>query len=752
MKKWFILALLLLCGSAQAGSWSQIQAYSASSNANSPLGFNLAQVAYYNPSALAFTNLFVSANQWISTKVTGSYNSGSTSPAAGMTISSINTGESADINNIIDSNGNPTAVTYSTDTFNAISVLLADTLASPYYPPGALNSGTYDVTYTGTCNYIYSGDVTSVSRSAGHDMITVTPSGTGIYVTMTTTASGASQCINTGVTYSTFTSAYEAGNCLSANPSAVGCYTPAFLAYEAPMKTLRFKDWMVTDYATSVSSAWSTRPTYHTPFYGSDEVQANIPVGVPAELMFALLNYLNADGEFAIPAPATQTQNSFAYATGFGTLAASNLNAPLKVYLQYSNETWNGIFASKTQMQQYGYNNFNSADPSACPNNATFGCGRAWFGYATEGNCAAFVAAGFPSNRFTCGYGTQNGNSTGVVSTAFSCAAAVAASYVTHNCVFPGDNAVETGAYYSGASSDWPSPWANLSDGGLTAIFDNLFGTCGTSSYGTINDCMPSTGNTTSGGSTTITLSSGLSLASLVNGQCVGGVWGASPNNGATLNVDSLGAVNLTDNNGSTVSSSNSTGNGTTFVACYNSSPAQWRVLKNNTTGYSGGVLAEYESFVNSDATVTASDASTYCPTYCTAMVLSAYEGGPSLANPGQNANVQTMIDAANADSRMATATTDYLNNWRTAGGHNFNYFQDMYPNQYQGDFGAILTLCATSSCALAASPIPTSVKYAGLLTWILNNQKTWSFPYLLKRDFDPASNDNSPAFLNRAA
>ena len=36
--------------------------------------------------------------------------------------------------------------------------------------------------------------------------------------------------------------------------------------------------------------------------------------------------------------------------------------------------------------------------------------------------------------------------------------------------------------------------------------------------------------------------------------------------------------------------------------------------------------------------------------------------------------------------------------------------------------------------------------------TWTSNAARNIALPYLLNRDLDPASNDNSPAFINAAA
>lgn len=61
--------------------------------------------------------------------------------------------------------------------------------------------------------------------------------------------------------------------------------------------------------------------------------------GVPLEVVVALINSVNKDPWFNLPHNATND-----YVTKFATYVRDNLNADLKIHLEYTNEPWNGIF------------------------------------------------------------------------------------------------------------------------------------------------------------------------------------------------------------------------------------------------------------------------------------------------------------------------------------------------------------------------------------------------------------------------
>ena len=708
MRRLLFLAVLLATTLATtiAGAWTHGVV------PTSLVGMNLAEIDFF-ATVQPLTDISVMTDQWRTSIVSGSFNSASSSPLGGMTLATFDTSEEPSV--VVDGNGQPTALTASGKTFNALTLVMSYALPAPYYTPGSGNSGTYDVYYSpGNCNWIYSQDVTSVTRNVagGHDVISVTPSA-GIFMTMTQTGSGASQCIKQGVTYSTLTSTFRSG-CLGGGTAVtanINCFNPKYVAFlkSIGITSARFKDWMCTDNNTSTSaSTWATRPTLSTPFYASISTdqsgmgQPSIPCGVPAELMIALANYLDIDMWVSMPALAATS-----YATGMATLVNSNLNSNLRVHMEYSNETWNGIFQSSQQVQTLGNSAFGCG--------MTFLCGRSWMGYQTQQMCSAWTAV-FPSSRFDCVLSAQAGNS-GTYTQALSCASAPSPPCTA------GVNSIAIGPYYG--ALDFPSAWTANADGGLGCLFMNLGLVGPTCATGMLPNGS-GTLNTTGGSASALTLTSGQSLSGTpANGTCVQFKFGTTPNNGATLAVDGVTATALTDNAGNNVSNSLASNNGSAWLACYTSSTSAggvgpyWAVLYNNTIGASGGWLATTEGYMDD----LASDITNTYPT----LVAEAYEGGPSLSNSLNSAVIQTMLNAAALDTRMGIATSLLFTHWKGDSGHEFHYFNDINaPSQY-GQFGVLSTLC-TPDCSL--SSVPTSAKLSGLTAWIAQNPRTYSsFP-----------------------
>lgn len=106
-------------------------------------------------------------------------------------------------------------------------------------------------------------------------------------------------------------------------------FNPVFLERIAPFGVLRFMDWMYTN--NSIQQDWENRPQV------SDYTFAWR--GVPVEVMIQLANVLQADAWFNMPHLATDD-----YVRQFAVIVRDTLAPNLKVYIEYSNETWNGQF------------------------------------------------------------------------------------------------------------------------------------------------------------------------------------------------------------------------------------------------------------------------------------------------------------------------------------------------------------------------------------------------------------------------
>lgn len=116
-------------------------------------------------------------------------------------------------------------------------------------------------------------------------------------------------------------------------------FTPTFLNRWRGVSAIRFMDWMNTN--NSTVAKWSQRPKVDDSNWATK--------GIPAEVMIDLANRLNADAWFCIPHLADDD-----YVRSFATVAASSLKPGLRVYLEYSNEVWNGQFAQAQYAGQQG--------------------------------------------------------------------------------------------------------------------------------------------------------------------------------------------------------------------------------------------------------------------------------------------------------------------------------------------------------------------------------------------------------------
>lgn len=107
-------------------------------------------------------------------------------------------------------------------------------------------------------------------------------------------------------------------------------FHPEFLARWSKFKVLRFMDWQRTN--NSRIAHWSERAT-------PGRVNQTGPGGVALEHMIALCNKLDADPWLCIPLHA-----DLGYVQQFATMLQAQLEPERKVYLEHSNEVWNGVF------------------------------------------------------------------------------------------------------------------------------------------------------------------------------------------------------------------------------------------------------------------------------------------------------------------------------------------------------------------------------------------------------------------------
>jgi hypothetical protein len=116
-------------------------------------------------------------------------------------------------------------------------------------------------------------------------------------------------------------------------------FHPAFLKRWKGFACFRFMDWMHTN--GSKISKWSDRPTLqHATFSGR---------GVALEWMIELCNRQKIDPWFCMPHLADDD-----FIRRFAQLVKERLDPKLKIYIEYSNEVWNGQFVQSHYAAEQG--------------------------------------------------------------------------------------------------------------------------------------------------------------------------------------------------------------------------------------------------------------------------------------------------------------------------------------------------------------------------------------------------------------
>jgi hypothetical protein len=117
-------------------------------------------------------------------------------------------------------------------------------------------------------------------------------------------------------------------------------FHPLFVERWRGMTVLRFMDWMNTN--NSKQQKWADRPKMNSATWTRDG-------GIPIEVAIDLSNRLGADAWFCIPHLADEN-----YVRQFATLVKQKLHPARRIYVEYSNEVWNGQFEQSRWAGQKG--------------------------------------------------------------------------------------------------------------------------------------------------------------------------------------------------------------------------------------------------------------------------------------------------------------------------------------------------------------------------------------------------------------
>ncbi|MGB1009699.1 MAG: sugar-binding protein [Thiolinea sp.] len=120
-------------------------------------------------------------------------------------------------------------------------------------------------------------------------------------------------------------------------------FNPDYLKFMRDYKVVRFMN--MSGVTRNPIRHWKDRPLVQNATWGGAEGVR----GAPIEIMVELANRLHADPWFTIPHGVDDD-----YVRRFAQYVNKHLDRDLKIYLEYSNETWNGIFSQHAYMKQGG--------------------------------------------------------------------------------------------------------------------------------------------------------------------------------------------------------------------------------------------------------------------------------------------------------------------------------------------------------------------------------------------------------------
>lgn len=334
-------------------------------NYASPLGTNLDGVVDYSTS-YNFVDAMKQSRSWITANTSGG-GIFDTDDAACLDLDG-----DGYVRSLTPQTGSPgcTAPNY-----NAVSTLFFFGDFAGHYP-----SGRYVVTYAGQgdISYHFAATKNVALSSPGRDVLDVNAANGGWMMRLDAITPG---------NHPRDIHVWMPGHDERTGPSQL--FHPDFLSLIRPNKVLRFMDWMGTNNSTQQSFADRPRLT------DVRWTDGNMPLEVMAELA----NRVDADPWFTMPHRADDD-----YLTQFALAVKRWLRPDLAVYVEYSNEVWNGQFQQGAYVEAQG---------TAAYGNQGSGFDRRlnWHGQRTAQMCDLWKAAfGDQAHRVICVLGAQAAN------------------------------------------------------------------------------------------------------------------------------------------------------------------------------------------------------------------------------------------------------------------------------------------------------------------------------------------------------
>ena len=198
-----------------------------------------------------------------------------------------------------------------------------------------VGSGRWVVRHEGVGTIQYSGSASRIAAESvpGREVVQVNASANGGLFLFITSTNPADPIRNIRVIRESVDLAEQAG-------TPAPTFTPEFLARLEPYGLIRFMDWARTNEASIES--WAERPL-------PSDARWSLEVGVPLEVMIDLANATGAEPWFCVPHLADE-----AFMTEAALLIDERLAPGRRVWIEHSNEVWNGIFPQAWHAQEQG--------------------------------------------------------------------------------------------------------------------------------------------------------------------------------------------------------------------------------------------------------------------------------------------------------------------------------------------------------------------------------------------------------------
>ncbi|MCQ4166340.1 hypothetical protein [Tahibacter harae] len=359
--------LAALCIALPAAAFDTIwrNGFDYPANRNSPLGTNLDGVVDYSTS-YNFTDAMKQSRSWITADTSGAGVFDTDDRAC------LDLDENGYVRSLTPQTGNPGC---STPSYNAVSTLFFFGDFPGHYP-----SGRYIVTYEGQgdISYHFAAVRNAALSAPGRDVLDVNANAGGWMLRINAIAAG-NHPRNIHV--------WMPGFDEHSGPSQL--FHPDFLALIRRNKVLRFMDWMGTN--NSSQQEYAGRPQLADVRWS----EGNMPL----EVMVELASRSDAHPWFTLPHRASDD-----YMTRFAQDVKRLLRPDLRVYVEYSNEVWNGQFSQGAYVEAQG---------DAAYGNQGSGFDRRlnWYGQRSAQLCDLWKSAfGAQAGRVVCVLGAQAAN------------------------------------------------------------------------------------------------------------------------------------------------------------------------------------------------------------------------------------------------------------------------------------------------------------------------------------------------------